>query len=359
MEKKRVTQLDVAKVAGVHRGTVSLALKHHPSIPQKTRDRIIKIAEELGYQPDPLLSALAAYRTHSRQQRSFKGTLAWLLIRDPEKPMGWKHSPIYSQYYAGAKARASQYGYTLEEFETPKSKSSLKHIASVFRARNISGVLMCPQARPNAAVDFEWDDFSFVTFGYTLSQPALHTVSATQYRATVQVIKKMQAYGYRRIGLVFDHTHSERTDNNYLAGYLAAQYSSKEKPIVFDNYRVEDSSFLKMLHSKDRPDAIVSGSESLHEYLKKNGIRVPEDIGVACPVLSKKDGEMSGIFEDSFHIGEVAVDKLTNMIMRSERGIPEQVQRTLIEGKWIEGKTLPDKNKKASRKRVASKTPKA
>ena len=64
--KNRVTQQDVALRAGVHRTAVSLALKKHPSIPAETRERIEAVAAEMGYVPDPMLSALAAYRGSRR-----------------------------------------------------------------------------------------------------------------------------------------------------------------------------------------------------------------------------------------------------------------------------------------------------
>src|SRR5688572_25664991 len=48
MAAARTTQDDVARAAGVHRTTVSLALKHHPRIPGETQERVRRIADELG-----------------------------------------------------------------------------------------------------------------------------------------------------------------------------------------------------------------------------------------------------------------------------------------------------------------------
>ena len=59
MEQRRVTQLDVAREAGVHRSTVSLAFRNHPSIPAETRERVMRVAKKLGYTIDPMLAALA------------------------------------------------------------------------------------------------------------------------------------------------------------------------------------------------------------------------------------------------------------------------------------------------------------
>ena len=49
--EKYVTLKDVARRAGVHFTTVSLALRRHPGIPAQTRLRLMAIAKELGYSP--------------------------------------------------------------------------------------------------------------------------------------------------------------------------------------------------------------------------------------------------------------------------------------------------------------------
>jgi LacI family transcriptional regulator len=40
---------DIAKAAGVAHSTVSRALSDHPRISQETKDRIRRLAEEMGY----------------------------------------------------------------------------------------------------------------------------------------------------------------------------------------------------------------------------------------------------------------------------------------------------------------------
>jgi DNA-binding LacI/PurR family transcriptional regulator len=52
-EKQRVTSEDVARASGVSRATVSYVLNNdaRQSIPQETRERVLKAARELGYRP--------------------------------------------------------------------------------------------------------------------------------------------------------------------------------------------------------------------------------------------------------------------------------------------------------------------
>ena len=47
-----VTQRDIAERCGVHQTAVSQALRHDPSISAATRERILAVALELGYDPE-------------------------------------------------------------------------------------------------------------------------------------------------------------------------------------------------------------------------------------------------------------------------------------------------------------------
>ena len=73
----RVTMTAVAKRAGVHTTTVSLALRNHPSLPVTTRERIQALAREMGYRPDPGLAALVAYRSRLNPPKH-RQTLAYI-----------------------------------------------------------------------------------------------------------------------------------------------------------------------------------------------------------------------------------------------------------------------------------------
>jgi LacI family transcriptional regulator len=49
---------DVAKAAGVHRSTVSRAFSRPEAVNKKTREHVLRVAEELGYTMSPLAQAL-------------------------------------------------------------------------------------------------------------------------------------------------------------------------------------------------------------------------------------------------------------------------------------------------------------
>lgn len=61
---RRVTQKDVAKLAGVSQATVSMVLSGgSPAIPEETWERITRAARELGYVPNRFAQALRTNRT--------------------------------------------------------------------------------------------------------------------------------------------------------------------------------------------------------------------------------------------------------------------------------------------------------
>ena len=63
-QNNSVTADDVAQRAGVSRWTVNRAYRKDASISAKSRDKVMKAAEELGYVPDLLATSLATDRTN-------------------------------------------------------------------------------------------------------------------------------------------------------------------------------------------------------------------------------------------------------------------------------------------------------
>ncbi len=334
--KKKSTQRDVAERAGVHPSTVSLALRKHPSIPPGTRERIERAAADLGYAPDPVLAALSDYRRRCRS-RSFQGGLAWVASRTPD--FDWKRNRTFRQYLEGARRRAADHGYQLEVMELEPGKLGPRRVSSILKAKNIKGILLCPQPTAESCLELDWSSFSCVTFGYSLSRPQLHTVAPSQFRAMARTMEVLHQRGYRRVAFAFSPEHDRRADHNYLGAYLAAQHGTGAQPLICD-CRPNAPAAFRSWFDEVWPDAIVTGYSGFLALLEKAGLRAPQEIGLASPVLVENGGRIAGIYENSVRIGEIAVDHLAQLILRGERGIPGEAQRIHIEGLWVEGETL-------------------
>lgn len=338
MNQIRTTQDDVAKRAGVHRTTVSLALKGHPRIPAATRKRIRAVADELGYVPDPMLSSLVAYRTQKRPA-AYRGTLGWLV--SSAGGFDWKDVPHFRDSYEGALDRARHYGFELATFDLNGPGMSANRLSGILRARNISGLLLCPQRIPRATLAFPWERFAAVTFGYGVAEPRLHSISPGHYLAVRRIMDELHALGYRRIGLALDEAQNQRTDGNNLAAFLiAAGAESRALAIPPFTAPYTDVEALGAWIKRHKPEAIVSGAYYVLSMLRQLRIKAPDQLGVACPCIPSRDSGLSGVFEDWRYIGEIAVDTLIAMLNRGERGVPARPQRLHVEGPWLPGHTL-------------------
>lgn len=338
-----VRQQDIALRAGVHITTVSLALRNDPRLPESTRTRIQNLAKEMGYAPDPMLSALTVYRSRVKRLHH-QGTLAWVCppIAKNEK------QPGFPAYRKGAEERCAELGYRLENFYF--SDLGGPRLSKVLQARNITGMLLPPQAHSRAHLEFDWEHFSSICFGFTLTKPRLHLITNAQYSSTrIAVGNLRESYGYRRIGFVTARESDERTDQNFSSGFLSEQskFQPKNKlPILALNslsMEQEIEEFTRW-YRKHRPDCIMFLHETLPEMMRHLGIGTHE-CGLASLSLKSPKENLAGIYQNDVVIGRKAVDFLIEMIHRNERGIPAHRFQFLIEGEWVDGKTLHHQKK--------------
>ncbi|MDO8542211.1 MAG: LacI family DNA-binding transcriptional regulator [Opitutaceae bacterium] len=334
----RITLRDVARRAGCHFSTVSLALRGRPEIPVGTRARLKKIADELGYRPDPMLASLSSYRRDDRPAR-YRATLAW--VTNFPTRSGWRNEEIYYEYYLGARERAQALGFRLQEFWLRDENMTAARATQILAARGIQGLIIAPQPTPSEVVTLEWSRFSAVVIGYSVASPTLHMVCPNQYRSMKLAMDRLMARNYRRIALVMLRASDERVDNNWLGGYLVMQQrlpaANRLEPLLLNAW--DEELFATWLR-RERPDAIVSKCVEALPALRRLGYRLPQDLGAAFLTRVKSSREISGIDERPFEVGTAAVDYLVSMQHRTERGVPDQPRRLLIEGKWVEGRTV-------------------
>ncbi len=341
--RTRVTLRDVAAKAGVHHTTASRALKNDPRVCAETLEKIRRIARQMGYSPDPMLSALNAYR-HAARPASFHGTIGWI-TNHPTRD-GWRASSCYELYFQGAQEKLLQHGYRSEEFWLREPNQTAQRSSQVLLHRGIRGLLICPLPVSRGHLSLAWDQFSVVSFGYSLQRPKLHLFSAAHYRSVMTCVRELRALGYRRIGMVAASDMNERMDRMWTAAYQAElPLLSGSRPIPIGLLRVHTKAddrykqqFLKWYRTY-KPDAIITPTSPVWEWLTEEGYRVPEDVAVACASLQKEE-HLSGVVEASRETGRAAADFLVSMLQRGEYGVPSISQRVLLEGKWFAGNTI-------------------
>lgn len=334
---RRITLRDIARRAACHFTTVSLALRNRPGIPEGTRARIRQAAAELGYRPDPMLASLSSYRREPAGR--YRATLAWV-TNFPTRD-GWRDVEIYAEYFTGARERAQALGFELQEFWLREPAMTHARAAQILAARGIRGLLIAPQPTPAEVLALDWAKFSTVVIGYSVASPVLHMVGPNQYRCMMLTMDQLRRRAYRRIGLVMLRASDERVDHNWHAGFLVAQQRlavrDRLPPLFLDTWH--EAAFAAWLR-RHKPDAIVSKCAEALPALQHLGYRLPRDLGAAFLTRVKPSRELAGVNESPLEVGAAAVEYLAGMLHRDERGVPELPRRLLIEGRWLDGRTV-------------------
>ncbi len=356
MNRRRVTMADVAKSAGVHVTTVSLAMRNHPRLPEATRLRIQRLAVKMGYRPDPLLRALIAYRGHSMARRN-EPTLAY--VTNWNTRLGWKDVTAHPDFYSGAERKANQLGYKLEHFWMREPGLSHGRLSAVFVARGIAGLIIASHGREMGdALQFDWRCFSAVKIDYFPHKPLLHNVTNNQCDTIRLAMQKVAAAGYRRIGFVMHRGWDHAVDHLWTAGYLCEQQHLAEverlpahifpeaEPIErwFNegNAPVEaDFEPFREWLGRHRPDVIISKGSFVLPLLKKMGVRVPQDVAFVDVFLEEFRGATAGVRQNHEEVGAAAVEILAGQLQHSKLGVPEIPTTTFVDGTWFDGATCP------------------
>jgi DNA-binding LacI/PurR family transcriptional regulator len=341
----RVSMREIAARIGVSHVTVSMALRDNPRVSAKTREKVKQVAEELGYRPDPMLNALAAYR-NSKASTGIHSAIAWINAwSNPDNLRGYKE---FDLYWKGASLCAAKFGYRLEEFRIDRQMPP-QRLHQIFQARNIRGILLPPHREEVAHwEEFPWDEYPVARFGRSLKFPATHLVTADQLANTFIAVGKMRERGYRRIGLITHEISLDKRGPHFMAGFLSAReqlHDAGALPI----FPLEEPVTAKVVASfrkwmkKEKPDALLSTLD-LKWLTKDAGYRVPQDIAAA--VTSVLDGGVdSGMDQHPEEIGRVGFLLLKSLINDGARGIPDIFRQILVEGSWVDGTSLPDLRK--------------
>jgi LacI family transcriptional regulator len=331
-DSPHVTLTQVAAAAGVSLATTSYALRNDRRIPRVTADRVKAVAKRLGYRPNPRVSALMA---HIRQAQpvTVGERIAFLWI---DAPPGQRP---YAELFAGAKARAVQLGYSLEEFWLASPGVSARRLQQILYSRGIAGLLISPRIQPEAKfkIPWDWNLFAPVVLGTAEGEPELHHSAHHHYGAMRLAMLRLEAMGKRRIVGLLNPDIEERARRAWSAGFLA-HHPLKERAGEFLAGEIAKNGAALVRWVRQRqPDAIV-GVRGLVGILLDNGWRPSARTKVVVLDSAPNPWGFAGIDQGQRVIASNAVDLVDGQLQHNERGVPEHVKMLLFAGRWVAGK---------------------
>lgn len=310
----RVTIYDIAKAANVSTATVSLSLSGNNRIRPETRQRILEIADQLGYSPNYIAQSLSTRTTH---------TLG-LIVPNID-------NPVYSQMVSGVELYANEKGYNLI---LGLSNSDLKKELFYFdmlQQDRVDGLILFPIFMNE--LEYRLNRNSVLKCKVVLcGNSGINSITDIGYAkcdnrkgaflATSHLIETSR----KHIGCIFPVS----TAQQYYSRKLGYQDALKQHNLPYNEKLIKICSpddeaiycATRELLEEQHPDAIFCLYDycalSVMHAIKSKGLRIPQDISVIgydnIPMGKFFPMSLSTIDTHSAKVGQLAAELLIQKI---------------------------------------------
>ena len=271
----RVTIRDIAKRAGVSKGAVSYALNGRPGVSDDTRERILAIAQELGWYPNRAARALSAARADA----------CGLVLARPAKTLALE--PFFMEFIAGAESELSARSMALTLQLVVDVEEEIEVYRRWWGERRVDGVLI---------VDLRVDDprieelnrigLPAVVVGGPLPDGAVPCVWHNEGAVVAEAVRYLAALGHERIvhvAGVSDFVHTQQRSQAFrdVMGELGLQ-----PHVASTDYTPESGARAtrRLLSAANPPTAIIFDSDLLAVtglgVAQQMGFLVPDDVSI-------------------------------------------------------------------------------
>jgi len=312
------TIYEIAREAKVGIGTVSRVLNNHPSVADKTRERVLEVVRKLNYQPHAYAQGLARNRSH---------TISAII-------------PFFTNYFfvevlQGVQDKITELGYDLILYGINKPDHVEIYLKRASRKGRVDGVLFFSMRFPDTYADA----FSHLKIPVVLVDTfheKFDSIVVENFEGARIATRHLIQLGHRKIGMI-DGSLESTPARERLEGF---KHALQEHGIPFEQKYFRVSPVLKqdgfnreagyaamqeiIQMGDDRPTAMFISSDiqaiGAISALRDNGLRVPEDMAI----VGFDDIELSGYIglttmrQPMYQMGVLAVEKLMERILKPD-----------------------------------------
>jgi DNA-binding LacI/PurR family transcriptional regulator len=275
--RRRVTIREIAERAGVSKGAVSYALNDKPGISDTTRERILAIAEDLGWYPNHAARSLSAARADA----------CGIVMARSAKTLALE--PFYMEFIAGVESELSARSIAF----TTQLVGDLSEEFRVYRRwwgeRRVDGVLMMDLRLTDPRID-ELVSLGFpaVVVGGPVEGSVLPSVWHDESAAVIEVVRYLAALGHTRIARVAGIAGLVHTADRTAAFRQIAKDLSITASVVSTDYSPEAGARAtrQLLSAPEPPTAFIYDSDLLavagFGVVQQMGFSVPDDLSIVA-----------------------------------------------------------------------------
>lgn len=273
-ERERPTVRTVAEAAGVSPTLVSFVFNERPGVSDTTRTHILKVADQLGYQPDP----------RARELRTGKATTMGLIVRNVA-------NPFFNEIFMGMQERAVEDGISILAMDSRYDLEREKTHVETLALRRPAGLALVPVG--DASSVRRWQRLRpetplAVVNARSTSAPEVPHVTPDDAVAVRLAFDHLYAFGHRRIAMLSAPPEvmpdGDRMDEYFglcrLHGVDAFPiYVSLRGDGLIDQLRTVFES-----PAAERPTAVITNSDHTAAYVyhaaHQRGLTLGQDLSV-------------------------------------------------------------------------------
>lgn len=270
---KQTTIKDVAKKLGVSVSTVSRAFNDKYDIKKETRERVLKLAGEMGYSPNPIARKLT-------QKRSYN-----IGIVVPEFV-----NSFFPEVIIGAQEVLHKEGYQVLIMQSDLSWEIERKNIKILVENMVDGLIvsLTSEIKNNEYYKKLIDDkMPVVFFNRVIEKLDASKVLFDDYKWALFATEHLIHQGFTDI-LHIAGTKSLSLTKNRIRGFEAAHRKHKLKigTITHTGFTTKDGETIAedLIKDKKLPQAIFASNDALAigamSVFKKHGYKVPEDIAI-------------------------------------------------------------------------------
>jgi len=309
---------DIARELKISASTVSRALNDNPRISLKTKEKIKAVADSMGYRPNTLASNL----------RNKKSNTIGIVV-----PLINRH--FFSSVISGVEEVAFKAGFNVVISQSNDLfEKEIRIVHSMFSNR-VDGLIISTAMQSNNFDHlklFGKKNIPLVLFDRAIPEIETDKIVIDDFAGGFKVTQHLIDQGYRRISHIAGPQnlmiYVERK-NGYLEALKQNGIEADESLLLINPLTSVDGvpAIQQLLTLSDPPDAIFCGNDttalSVIIYLRNNGYRIPQDIGIVGfsnePYSKFVSPSISTIAQPGFEMGKKAAELIIRKIENKEK----------------------------------------
>jgi len=324
--RERVTISQLAEALGLTKGTVSRALNGYPDIADRTRQRVRRQADLMGYRPLAQAQAIRTGRTRTM------GLVLQTDVADSQRP-------FLSDFLAGVTTAASRESWTLTVATSSGGAQMLSTLGRLVDEHKADGFILPRSFYNDERVRLLRDmDVPFVLFGRVADPTGCAWFDILGEDAMRDAVHRLAKHGHTRIGYVnggLEYTYSHLRAEGFKLGMEEAGLIADPGIMVDGATTVEQGAAAtrRLLSHANPPTAIIFAVDmaalGAYSAAAELDIEIGKDLSVIAydgiPEGAWAQPSLTTFKVDSREAGE----RLAALLIRRIRGTePEELRET-------------------------------